>query len=150
MNTISVQRAPPALEPIVRAPVDLDEFAKARPAFANLEDLLGAPPLGPPQPKPNLNLPDRLLRHPDALDLAKLLTGQSRAEVGVARQERRFDRRELRFVEPVVRGPSGPPRDHARLALAAIAVNQPLRLPNPDAQKLRSADLPQQDAKARG
>ena len=57
------QRAarPPALEPIVRAPVDLDEFAKARPAFANLEDLLGAPPPGPPEPQPDLDLPDRLL-----------------------------------------------------------------------------------------
>jgi hypothetical protein len=76
----------PALEPIMRAPVDLDELAKARSAFGNLEDLFGAPPLGPPRPKPNLNLPDRLLRHPDVLDLAKLLAGQSRAEVGVARQ----------------------------------------------------------------
>ena len=41
----------PALEPIVRAPVDLNELAEARPAFANLENLLGAPSLGPPEPR---------------------------------------------------------------------------------------------------
>ena len=87
LERLAPQR-PPALEPIVRAPIDLDGFAKARPAFANLEDLLGAPPPGPPEPQPDLDPPDRLLRHPDALDLAKLLAGQCRAEIGVARPER--------------------------------------------------------------
>jgi hypothetical protein len=54
----------------VRAPVDLDEFAEAGPAFANLENLLDPPSLGPPQPQPDLDLPDRFFRNPDALDLA--------------------------------------------------------------------------------
>ena len=81
----------PALEPIVRAAVDLNELAEARPALANLENLLGPPSLGPPEPRPDLDLPDRLFRHRDALDLTKLLTRQRRAKIGVARLQRRFD-----------------------------------------------------------
>src|SRR5271166_3227708 len=116
---------------------------KGRPAFANLENLLGAPSLGPPEPQLDLNLADRLSRHRDALDLAKLLARQRRSEIGVARPQRRFDRRGLRRIEPVVRGLSPPVRDHARLAFATIAANQPLHLPNADAQKLRGTCLSQ-------
>jgi hypothetical protein len=133
----------PALEPVVRAPVDLNEFAEARPAFANLENLLGPPSLRSPEPQPNLDLADRLFRHPDALDRAELFARQRRAEIGGARLERRFDRGHTRPIEPVVRRPSAAARDHARLALAAIAANLPLHLPNPDAQKLRSPSLAQ-------
>jgi hypothetical protein len=133
----------PALEPIVRAPVDLDEFAKARQAFANLKDLLGAPLPGPPQPEPNLDLPHRLLRYPDALNLTKLLARQRRAEIGVARHERRFDRSQPRRLEPVVRGPSASARHHPPCALAAAAANELLHLSNPDSQKLPSASLAQ-------
>src|SRR5271166_1536995 len=128
----------PALEPIVRAPVDLNELAEARPAFANLENLLGAQSLGPPEPQPDLDLADRLSRHRDALDLAKLLARQRRSEIGVARPQRRFVRRGLRRIEPVVRGLSPPARDHARLAFA-----KPLHLPNADAQKLLGTCLAQ-------
>src|SRR5271165_1501132 len=101
------------------------------------------PSSGPPQPQPDLDLPDRLFRHRDALDLVKLLARQRRAEIGVARPQRRFDRRHRRPIEPVVRRPSAPARHHARLALATIAANQPLHLPDPDSQKLRSASLSQ-------
>src|SRR5271165_1380553 len=114
---------------------------KGRPAFANLENLPGAPSLGPPEPQPDPDRADRLSRHRDALDLAKLLARQRRSEIGVARPQRRFDRRGLRRIEPVVRGLSPPVRDHARLAFATIAANQPLHLPNADAQKLRGTCL---------
>src|SRR5271166_4173272 len=70
----------PALQPIVRAPVDLNELAEARPAFANLENLLDASSLGPPEPQPDLA--DRLSRHRDALDLAKLLARSGAATLG--------------------------------------------------------------------
>ncbi len=73
----------PALEPVVRAPVDLNEFAKAGSALANLENLLDASSPGSPQPQPDLDLTDRLFRHRDALDLAnpriKMLWGLAAA-----------------------------------------------------------------------
>ena len=43
MNTISVQRAP--FEPVMRAAVDLDQFAKLRPPLAQLKHPLVTPPL---------------------------------------------------------------------------------------------------------
>ena len=130
----------------MRAPVDLNEFAEAPPPLANLENLPGPPALGPPQPQPDLDLADRLFRHRDALDLPKLLAGQRRAEISVARPQRRFDRGDCRPIEPVVRRRSAPTRHHARLAFATIAANQPLHLPNPDAQQLRNPSLSQLSA----
>jgi hypothetical protein len=126
-----------------RAPVDLDELAKALPTFPNLERLPGAPPPGPPQPEPNPYPPNRPLRHPEAFNLAKLLARQRRAKIAVARHQRRLDRSQPRRIEPIVRGPPAPARHHAPRALASGAANQPLHLANPDSQKLPSPNLPQ-------
>ena len=71
---------------------------------SNLENLLGAPSLRPPEPQPDLDLADRLSRHRDALDLAKLLARQRRSEIGVARPQTPHDRRDLRRIEPVFEG----------------------------------------------
>src|SRR5271166_4696591 len=118
MNTISVQRGPPALEPVVRAPVDLNEFAEARPAFANLKDLLDPPSPGPPQPQPDLDLTDRLFRHRDALDLAN-----PRIKSGGSRRNRRS------ASATPLRSP--PPSPHRAGCSTAVGAGATPRSPRP-------------------
>jgi hypothetical protein len=105
----------------VRAPVNLDEFAEARAPFANLENLLGPPSLGPPQPQPDPDLADRLFRHRDAVDLAKLLAGLRRAKIGAARPQAPLRSPRPSPNRPVVRRPSSP----ARAKLASPSPRQP-------------------------
>ena len=72
-----------ALEPIMRAAVNLDQLAKARPALSQGEHPLGPPPLGAPQAKRDLELAHRLRRNRDPLQLQQLLARKGRAKSGV-------------------------------------------------------------------
>jgi hypothetical protein len=97
------------LEPVVRAPVELDEFAEGCAPLAQLVDDGRACAPHPPQPLGDHQLPHRLDSEREAMRLQELLARQRRAEVVVALTQERSRRAEEFGPEPVVRGATTAP-----------------------------------------
>ena len=91
------------LEPGVRAAVDLDQLAEARPSLAQLKDPLLPSLLRTPKAPGDLQLTHRLRRHHDPLPLQQLLHRKCGAEVGVFFAQQGRDPLPFAWRQPVVR-----------------------------------------------
>src|SRR5208283_614208 len=126
-------RAPP-LEPVVRTAVDLDQLAKARPAFARRMNPLGSPPLGPRQPQFDLQPPNRLPRDRDPVQLEKLLGRQRRSEIRILLPQKPLDPKPDRGRQPQGGNASPLTRNQPRVARRPPRPQKPLHLPNAQVQ----------------
>src|SRR5208283_5685396 len=126
-------RAPP-LEPVVRTAVDLDQLAKARPAFARRMNPLRSPPLGPRQPHSDLQPPNRLPRDRDPVQLEKLLGRQRRSEIRILLPQKPLDPKPDRGRQPQGGNTSPLTRNQPRVARRPPTPQKPLHLPNAQVQ----------------
>jgi hypothetical protein len=119
------QRAtrPTTLQPVMRAAVDLNQFAEPRPAGPRLKHSLLPPLFGLVQTKTKLNVPHRLARHHDAVPL------------------RQFLRRQLQIRQAVVRPNTPLTRFKPGVAVLLPGAHKAFELTHADASTLRRFPL---------
>lgn len=134
---------PAALKPIVRAAVDLDQFAKARPTLARAVNPPRPPPPNPSQPEGDLKPANRLPRYRNPVQLAQFLRRQRRPEIRILRRQKLLDPGAPGSVQPPSRNPAALARDQPGVALRPPPPQKPLNLANAQTQPLRRLPLPQ-------
>ncbi len=133
-------RAAP-LQPIVRAAVDLNQFAKAPAPLARLMNPPRPPPLRPRKPESDLQTANELARHRDPLQLAELLGRQRRAEITIFVPQQPGDPRAQPRRHPPRRNPPPLARNQPPIAPSPPNPHKPLDLPHPERKPLRRNNL---------